>query len=254
MRLHTMAAAAAAIGAGAPALAAFNGTMQQMSQATLDSYTLLQSLNIADTAFQFTPGGSFTTSGYVNEIAGNVFDQTELTSRVYRVTSQTNLANGLTLNVGDNVFAYTIRLVEDSANTVNSLREFQVGLLDFFGGTVMDGSVVTGYGHVTTSVSTPVANANDFEDLGAFGASLDWQWGPADVDQLDNNEAITLLMFTMPTLIGEGIGNFAAPPGQPTGVDPLATGAPVLIPIVPAPGGALALGALGIACAARRRR
>ena len=256
-KTHQLLAAAATTGAVACVASAgvFDATMY--GAADPSSYgTQLAELNIASTAYDFPTAPGFTTSGFVNEFNDVELDRTELTSRVFRVHTAQNLG-GLSLAVGDYVFAYTIRLVEESTNTVSSMREFQVGLLDFVGGLGMDGSVVRGRGFVspTGGAASPLGgNAGDFEDLGMFGASLDWQWGPESDNHLDNDESITLLMFTSPTAYAEGFANFIAPPGQPGGVDPVAANAPALVPVVPAPGPlatvVIAAGAFGI----RRRR
>jgi len=237
------------------ASAVFDPTMYSVGD--ISSFTnLVATLDVADTAYNFPfDNGQFTTSGYVREVGGNVIDSTGLVTNVYQVTQQTDLG-GLTLNAGDMVWSYTIDLVSASTNTVSSLSEFQVGGLSFLGTDVMDGSLVLGRGFVTpaSGVDTPIGNAGDFEDLGGFGSSLDWQWSDDVSMQLGNEETITLLMFTSAALIGEGLANFIAPPIQASGVDPIANGAPVLIPTaIPAPGAVGVLG-MGALCVIRRRR
>lgn len=222
--------------------------------------TLLAELNIADTSYDFPFQAGFSSSGYVNEFNGVEFDRTELVSRVYRVDTQTTFSmNGdsLTLNPGDQVFSYSITLVEQSSNTISSLAEFQVGRLDFGGNGAlgMDESVIIGRGFVDTIVNTPVGgDASDLSAVGDLGSSLDFQWPTDSSEQLMNDESITLLMFTRATQIGDGFANFSAPPGQQSLGDPNANGAPALIPIIPAPGaGALAALAVGFASVRRRR-
>lgn len=227
------------------------------SVADIGSFTnLVATLDIASTSYSFPfDNGQYTTSGYVREVGGQVIDSTGLVTNVYEVTQQTNIG-GLTLNAGDMIWAYTIDLVSASTNTVTSLSEFQVGGLSFLGTDVMDGSLVLGRGFLTpgAGVDTPIGNPGDFEDLGMFGSSLDWQWSDDVAMQLGNDETITLLMFTSAALIGEGLANFIAPPIQANGVDPIANGAPVLIPIaIPAPGAAGVLLGFGLFSSRRRR-
>ena len=227
------------------------------SVADIASFTnLVATLDIASTSYSFPfDNGQYTTSGYVREVGGQVIDSTGLVTNVYEVTQQTNIGGGLTLNAGDMIWAYTIDLVSASTNTVTSLSEFQVGGLSFLGTDVMDGSLVLGRGFLTpgAGVDTPIGNPGDFEDLGMFGSSLDWQWSDDVAMQLGNDQTITLLMFTSASLIGEGLANFIAPPIQANGVDPIANGAPVLIPIaIPAPGAAGVL--LGFSLFSSRRR
>ena len=186
-------------------------------------------------------------------------DITELTSNVYNVSSPLVLNQGsdsLTLNPGDKVYAYTITLVEASATTVDTLEEFQVGLLSFIGGPIMDGSLIKGRGFVSTGVNGPAgADGSDFEDLGIFGSSLDWKWPSLEVNQLHNEQTITLLMFTSNSLPFEGIGDLRAPTGQITGAGNVSNLVPVLVPTtVPTPGGA-AIGLIaGVLCTRRARR
>ncbi|TVQ32540.1 MAG: hypothetical protein EA376_05415 [Phycisphaeraceae bacterium] len=215
--------------------------------------TQIAELDLADTSYSFTPSGSFTSSGYVNEFNGLIFDSTELVSRVYRVDTETTFSQGaesITLQPNQLVFSYTIRLVEESPNTVFSMREFQVGLLNFVGGDIMDGSAILGRGVVTpdAGVAAPVGgNPLSFEDLGMFGSSLDFEWPTGDLSaQLGNEQSITLLMFSRARPIGEGLGTFIAPAGQQTGVDPIAGNMPTLIPLVPGPGAAALFGLAGL--------
>jgi len=241
--------------------AAFDSAMYNVSQSLASFSTQIAELDLATTGYNFPFGGSFTNSGYVDEGPGGIeLDRTELVARVYRVTTATTFMMGgdsITLDVGDNVYAYTVRLVQESLNTVHTMSEFQVGGFNFLGTDMMDASLVNGRGFLTpaSGVGTPMGGlASDLEDLPGLGASHDWRWPNTAMDQLDNSEEITLLMFTDPSLVGMGVANFLAPPGQPAGVDPSASLAPTLIPIIPGPGpaalGMLALGVVG----ARRRR
>ena len=185
-------------------------------------------------------------------------DVTDVTSNVYRVTSPMVLTQGgdmLTLNPGDNVYAYTITLVEDTQTTVRTLEEFQVGLLSFDGGPIMDGSLIKGRGFVADGTNGPEgANPGDFEDLGVFGSSLDWQWPELEAMQLQNEQTITLLMFTDSSLPIIGIGDLRAPSGQITGGGNVANNVPVLVPAIPTPGAATIGLIAGALCVRRARR
>jgi hypothetical protein len=185
-------------------------------------------------------------------------DITSLTSEVFNVSSPLVLNQGLdslTLNPGDKVYAYTITLVEASATTVDTVAEFQVGLLSFIGGPIMDGSLVKGRGFVSTGVNGPAgADGSDFEDLGIFGSSLDWKWPSLEANQLQNQQSITLLMFTSSSVPILGIGDLRAPTGQISGSGNISNLIPVLVPTIPTPGGA-ALGLIaGVLCTRRTRR
>ena len=239
------------------ASAVFDTTMYSVSENLATFTNLVGTLDIASTAYNFPfDNMQYSTSGYVREVGGNPIDTTGLVTNVYQVTSQTTVGGGFQLNAGDMIWAYTIDLVSASANTVASLAEFQVGGFSFLGTDVMDGSLINGYGFLTpgAGVDTPLGNPGDFEDLGGLGSSVDWQWSNDVAFQLGNDETITLLMFTSAALIGEGVANFIAPPIQAAGVDPVANGAPVLIPIaIPAPGAAGLLVGMGLMAARRRR-
>lgn len=186
-------------------------------------------------------------------------DITELTTRVYNVSSGMVLNQGpdsLTLNPGDKVYAYTITLVEDSATTVDTIAEFQVGLLSFIGGPIMDGALVKGRGFVNTGVNGPAGgDGSDFEDLGGFGSSLDWKWPALEANQVQNEQTITLLMFTSNSVPIEGIGDIRAPTGQISGAGNISNLIPVLVPTtVPTPGAA-AIGVIaGVLCTRRNRK
>jgi len=184
-------------------------------------------------------------------------DVTDLSSRVYNVSTPMVLNQGLdsiTLNTGDKVYAYTVTLVENSATTVNTLAELQVGLLSFAGGPIMDGSLVKGRGFVSTGVNGPAGGTfADFEDLGFFGSSLDWRWPILESSQLQNQQTITLLMFTSNSLPIQGIGDLRSPTGQISGGGNISNLVPVLVPTIPAPGGA-ALGMIAGVFYARRTR
>ena len=211
----------------------------------------IASLNIDDTGYSFPDGAGFSWG-----FGGTEIDATDITSDVYRMNASMDLGS-LVLNPGDLVFAYRIRLVQGVAgSTVSSLDEIQIlGAPAFgFGDDVMLRSVLNGQGFVSTSAGTPDSGNFDGED--SFGASADWEWPGDDASNLDNDEFITLLMFTDPAQVGLGVANLFAPPGQTnglTGVVQAGEAPPVLIPTIPAPGvgGLLALGSVGLL---RRRR
>lgn len=239
----------------AAAHAAFNPAMHPSADPA--SYgTLLQTLDVATTGYVFPVSGGFSSSGYVEDFSG---DTTGIVSRVYRVdTAQTfdpGGADELVVPVGSLAFSYTIDLVTASTNTVKTVSEFQVGLLDFGGGQGMDGTAVIGRGfNAGVGVDGPVGgSAGDLSILGAFGASHDWAWAVDAASQLENDQTIELIMFTLPRLIREGVGSIKAPPGQTAGADPNASNFAVLIPAIPAPGAGITL-AFGALAMGRRRR
>jgi hypothetical protein len=217
--------------------------------------------NVFDYPDQFGnpyPNGSFDTSGYVNEFMGIEVDRTELVSRVYRVHTMTNVG-ALTLNPGDNVYTYTITLVDFSTNTVNGLGEFQVGAVDFgLTGPVMDSTLVLGRGYVgpTGGANAPsIELASDLSAIGPFGASLDWEWADTGGDDyLQNSATITLTMYTSSSMPIVGTAVFASSPGIPSNVDPNSTGAHVWVPAIPTPGPLVITGAGVLFASARRRR
>jgi hypothetical protein len=211
---------------------------------------------------------SGTTSGYTKNgpIPGTFVDSTVLTSTVWRVTSATSFNSGpntIMLSPGDRVFAYTIDLVEAGLDTVEAMGEFEIGgSIHPLVGSPDDlaASLVKGYGFLTPGigVATPINVAGNFTDFSTFGVpglaggALDWRWGTTSGARLENSEVITLLMFTGRALIGEGFGEMIGLPGAPN-VDATVERLRVLIPIVPSPA-PVALGALGLATALRRRR
>jgi hypothetical protein len=219
--------------------------------------TLLAELDIATTSYNFPfNAGLFSGSGYVSETGGFEFDRTELVSRVFSVTAPQTFTMGsdsIDLNVGDLVFSYEIRLVEDSTTTVETLAEFQVGA---FGGlTPFDGSVVKGRGFFSTGPEGPLGgNATDLTVIPGLGGAHDWSFDIDPANQLQNDETITLLMFTEPTFFTEGLGSMRAPSGQVSDRDPNAAEIPVLIPAIPSPAGVAVFAIAGLAGAARRRR
>lgn len=238
---------------------AFDSAMYSSTNPALFGTQVAQ-LDVTPGNYNFPFGGSFTNSGFVNEFESIVLDRTELSTRVYQVNTQTTLTQGsssLTLNPNDLVFAYTIRLVEASPNTVITMNEFQVGLLNFAAGPRMDGSAILGRAVVGPGpgVASPIGGqSSDLSVVGPFGASHDWQWNLDTASmQLQNSQTITLLMFSSPRPWAQGLGNFYAPSGQGPGFQPSAEGAPVLIPIVPTPGVG-ALGAVALLFGAARRR
>lgn len=222
----------------------------------------------------YDTGAGFHNSGYLREtvdsngdvIPPGVIDRTTLVSQVYQVTTPTVIPNGagdLALSVGDMVFTYTIRLTSQSTNTVDTLAEFGVTALGTAYGE--DGAFtpdqVLGRGLSVAGLGVPTGNfpvdqPGDFtyDDLGmdvTFGiSSIDWEWPVDPASQLDNTQEITLMIFTKPSLIGNGYAKFVGNPGTSSSTaDPIANNVPVLVPIIPAPGSAgllLAAGLVGI--------
>jgi|GEM_PF-5673629 len=181
-------------------------------------------------------------------------DFTNVVTNVYKVPSAMVLNQGLdsiTLNAGDRVFAYTITLVEATATTVQAIEEFQVGHV---GGDFADGGLIYGRGFITNAgVQNPLGgNATDFNDLG-FLWSHDWVWGPQIADQLQNEQTLTVLLFTDPALSTPGLGVLGNTPGQVLGVDG-SSNIPVLVPTIPVPGAAAFGLFAGVLCTRRSRR
>lgn len=238
--------------------------------------TLVQSLDIANTSYSFPVEANRTNSGYLAEIldpgtglpvALNPMvnpNTTTLVSEVYEVDTAVTLTDpsgDLTLNPGDLVFSYTLRLVGDSDNTVDSLREFSVsGLGPLLGGVdIFDETIVKGRAFSTDSLAfasanTPEAAPQDFNLTGVpFISTLSWQWDDGVANQLQNGDAIRLMMFTEPALITNGLGLFDGTPGQAVaGTDEGADEIPVLVPAIPTPGGAVLLAVMA-AFVPRRR-
>jgi len=251
-------AAASAAGIASAASAAIFDPAMYPSADPAGFGNLLAELDLADTSYDFPfDSGLFDGSGFISETNGFEFDRTDLVSRVFEVTSSQSLTMGgdsLDLNVGDLVFSYEIRLVGDFTDTIKSLAEFQVG--EFGGPEPMDADSIKGRGFVNSGVNGPLGgNPGDLTTFPGVieGGSHDWQWDNDPANQLQNDETITLLLFTEPTLIGEGTAALKAAGGGPTDQDPNAGGAPVLIPVIPAPGGAIAFAMAGLIGARRRR-
>ena len=197
-------------------------------------------------------------------------NKTTLRTDVYTVTAPTVVPDGsgnLNLLPGDLVFAYRIRLVANNANTVETLQEFGV---QGFGGDLggygaFDSSIVIGRGFSVSGLANPtadipVADPSDFEE-GDFGgpgleySSLEWNWVFGDQNsQMPNSKQITLLVFARGAIVTDGFAKFAGVSGQAgTTTSTVANNAPVLIPVVPAPG-ATALATIAGLVAVRRRR
>ncbi len=251
----------AMIATAAAAQAAFNPAMHPGSSPA--SYgTLLQSLDISPSYDFQAPANisaGFSSSGFYEDFSG---DKTEIVSRVYRVdTTQIFDPGGvdqLIVPAGSLAFSYTIDLVTASTNTVKTVSEFQVGLLNFdpFDGVEgMDASAVIGRGfNAGGGIDGPLGgDAGDLGVVGTFGSSHDWRWAIEAASQLENDQTIELIMFTLPRLIREGVGSIKAPPGQNAGADNAVSNFPVLIPAIPAPGAGITL-AFGALAMGRRRR
>lgn len=260
MRLHGTCGVSTILLLSSGALGVYQNAMfQSTNPATYG--TLVASLNIADTAYDFPYDNNFFThSGYINENAGFEFDRTELISEVYRVNQAQSFTVGadtINLSPNDMVFSYRIRLVEASTNTINALREFQAqGLSAIPGSDAMDANLLKGRGFYLSdgAVNTPTPQANDLLNAGPFGSKVDFNWAGADIDQLDNDQEITLLLFSNPSGWGNGTATFAAQPGQSAGTDPNANNAPILIPVLPSPGSVMILSLAGFGLSSRRIR
>ena len=279
---HSASLAALSLAGAATVHAAFDATTMYGVNDLAPFTNLVQSQDIASTPFAFPfDNALFTNSGFERNVLdsnGNrvldpgtglpiVLDRTGLVTSVFQVTQQTQLApGGLTLNVGDMVFAYTLRLVDNpvggvSNNIVSTLDEFQVAGITVPGSDFLDPALVKGRGFVTPGAGVGAPQMVDtptmINDFGSFGSQVAWNWLASDpTQQLDNGETITILMFTERSSIGNGFGNLLAPLSTSTGpYDPTLEGAPVLIPIafIPAPG-ALGLFVMVGAVGLRRRR
>lgn len=260
MKLSTISSltmSAGTLALSVPAIAGFNSTMFQSSApSTWADATLIASLDSSN--FDFPDDSGF------ELVFGNiVFDRTSVRSDVYRADAPRVINTGgssLTLDAGDLVFAYTIRLVQAApGSTVNTVNEIQaIGAPDFgFGADAMAASLINGQGFVVTTVHDNTPTTGNIDDAAEFGSSVDWEWPGFDSGQLDNSDTITLLLFTDPAAIGTGVLNLISPPGQIggiTGVAQAAEAPPILIPIIPSPGATvLAIAGLGLTAARRRR-
>ncbi len=263
----SMVAGVVAVAAGS-AIGAYQNNMYDTGVAPASYGTLVGSPFDTNTDggfnWPFDAGAGFTTSGHIDELGGFEFDRTQLISEVYRVNTQTTFNDGgdsITLNPGDMVFSYRIRLVNASTSTLNSLKEVQLSQIGIPGvGLATDRILGRGvYQGLTFGGSLPATDipdplAGDLFSIPGFGGSLDWKWTGPDTDHLQNSEEITILMFTEPSAITGGFMSFAGNPGQDSGVDPNGNFAPVLIPTFPTPGTAALLIGAGAFAGIRRRR
>ncbi|MDX2114962.1 MAG: hypothetical protein SFZ24_04975 [Planctomycetota bacterium] len=258
MRIHTIGSSLVIGGlslAGATAQAGFSSTMFEVASnpSTWGDATEIASLD--SSSFDYADA-----SGFEAVLANIVFDRTAVSTNVYRMNAARVVSTGnasLTLDPGDLVFAYSLRLVGNFAGlTINALNEAQViGAPDFgFGQNPMAASLINGQGFVTTGHGRDPLNGN-IDDAAELGSSVDFEWGGANAIYLLNDQTITMLLFSDPAEIGRGVLNMSSPPGQAGGIEGVAQadGAPpVLIPIVPAPGAA-ALALVGGTLLLRRR-
>lgn len=257
-------------------LAAFDNTIYSAANDPSTYGSLIASLDVDTTAYTWPAnnGAGKLDSGFKAEIldgAGNplVLDfgvnpnVTQLTTDVYRVTSPQSIG-GLSVQTGDLAFAYRIQLVGNNANTIETLQKFGIdgrdpGLDPNGGGTFTDNEV---YGRAFTfsGLSNPgtafpvTTGANDYKNFGVV-SFIDYQWELGNqLNQLNNAEEITLLLFARGATVTNGFANFAGTSGQasPT-TDTVANDVPILIPTVPGPG-SLALLGIGGMLASRRRR
>lgn len=255
---RTVAACGGVLFISASALATFNGAMFNVGTepGTWGNTTLVGHLDSQLAGFNYNP-----LSGFAAYFSNFELDRTQVITDVYRVNSSTTFTQGpssITLDVDDLVFAYHVRLVNSFPGiTVTAMTEAQVmGAPEFgFGQDAMIASLITGQGFVSTLHGRNPAGGNiDGDDI--FGSSVDFEWGGQSAIYLQNSDFITLLMFTDPASLGQGVLNMAGPPGQPGGLSGEAQGfeaPPVLIPILPTPGTVL-LGAFGAGALAFSRR
>lgn len=242
----------------ASALAGFSGTMFEVmtDPSSWAGSTQIATLDSQTAGFNYNPA-----SGFAAIFSNFELDRTQVRTDVFQMGQLTTIVNGsnsIVLTPGDLVFAYRVRLVNSFPGlTVESMNEAQViGAPDFgFGQDPMAAALLNGQGFVsTTHFDNP--DGGNIDDAAEFGSSVDFEWPDLDVNQLDNGEFITLLLFSDPAGVGQGVMNMSAPPGQSGGLIGFAQGAeapPVLIPIVPTPG-ALALGAVGMVVFTSTRR
>ncbi|MEM8836000.1 MAG: hypothetical protein AAGD00_09295 [Planctomycetota bacterium] len=207
-------------------------------------------------------GSANTQSGHEVNVGPVEVDATELDSVVYRVSNQVTFNQGgdsITLDAGDLIFEYRIRLVDAGVNTITTVEEFEIVGSPILGLDELDASAIKGRGawRPDTNVPLPDPNPGDLLPLGpGNGAFLDFVWGTSDVNQPSNSEEISLLLFTSPRQIGDGWASFFSSPSQPlpNTIDDDTDRNPILIPIVPSPATSLAfVMALGSVSARRRR-
>ncbi len=187
-----------------------------------------------------------------------IADQTQIRSDVFRVNQNVTVgtgANTLGLVPGDMVFSYTITLVKNVPNeTVTMLSQFKASGTIFSGADILEAGFVKGLGWVSTTSITP--STTQLAPPSPFGSFVDYNW-PLGGQGLENEETITLLMYTQPSALGFGTGNFAVPAGQPGGLDEFVQfngiAPQVYIPKIPAPGAASVM-LLGGLTVLRRRR
>ncbi|TVQ82469.1 MAG: hypothetical protein EA380_00420 [Phycisphaeraceae bacterium] len=253
--------------------ASYIDTMFQTAADPSTYGNLVQSLDVQAAGYNFQIPAGFTNSGYINNvISGGVpiaeLDRTQIRSDVYTVTTAQSFTSGadtINLSPGDMVFAYRIRLTSGSTNTVETLRTWGLtGVDPVLGGSgilaapdqlighgfFIDGASANpaGFGPITTVGS-------DLEYVPGFFGSVDWNWSPAAVEQLQNTEEITLLLFTKPSPIIDGFAKMLSPSGQAiAGTTFEDTGAPLLIPGVPSPGSVAIIALAGGITLYRRRR
>jgi hypothetical protein len=239
----------------APAFAGFASGMVQSPTNPSGWSGVTQIASLDSSSFDYVDN-----SGYEAVFSSIVIDRTSVLTNVYRVDTARSVGSGPSINlaVGDLVFAYTVRLVGNFPGlTVNTMMEAQViGAPDFgFGQDPMAASLINGQGFVVPG-HTRTPSTGNIDDADVFGSSVDWEWPSSDVQQLDNGDTITMLMFTSPAGIGQGVVNLIAPPGQSGGIIGVAQGGeapPVLIPIVPTPG-MIFLGTIGLSAMIGPRR
>lgn len=232
---------------------------------------LIQTLDTASYNFKIPAG--FTNSGYTNDIINSgipiaELDRTDIRTDVYEVTSQQTFNSGsdsITVNPGDLAFAYRIKVVENSTNTIDTIRTFGFTGADIgFGGNgiLADTNQLIGHGFFIDGAGANPAAFGPIDSVGSdleivpglFG-SLDWNWSGSASEQLANEEEITLILFSKPAPIVQGAAKILSPSGQSVaGTTSEDSGAPVLIPTVPTPGSIAIVALAGSIAVFRRRR
>lgn len=229
--------------------------------ATLGSEIARLELNKDTHDWTFSPSAN-TQSGHEINVGSVEVDATELDSVVYRVGSEVTFNQGgdsITLNAGDLIFEYRIRLVNSGVNTITTVEEFEIVGTPLLGLDALDSDAIKGRGawRPDSNVPLPQPNSADLLPLGpGNGAFLDFVWDSSDVNQPTNSEEISLLLFTSPRQIGNGWASFFSSPSQPlpNTIDDDTDRNPILIPIIPAPATSLAFVLAVGSVSARRRR
>lgn len=271
MRLATSLIAIPAVMCAGAASASNLTTLYDVSEPLTNFSTLVDSLDIDSTSYQYGDilQGGATESGHdrnADEVLGTPIpgteDRTSIVSRVYDVTSSRTFNMGgdsITVNPGDKIFSYTVRLVNSGTDTVDNLFQFKIqGLFGLPGvAEPLPGSLLDGFGFSTpgVGVATPLSGDSSINSFGAIGSFVDYVWDGADANnQLRNSEEIELLLFTSSDFAVPGIAEIASAEPVPAGQSGLAFQIPILVPSFTPTPGPVALGLLAMGGAAARRR